>query len=82
MNLEIKNGSDIAKLKMDTIIEFMKDRPREEILRFQEKAKEVTKIHGHGANFFEIRNWFVDTYFPTARNTAPKQTIMDKIMSL
>ena len=82
MSIEIKNGNDIAKLNMDTIIEFMKGRPREEILAFQQKAKEITELRGHGANFFEIRNWFVDTYFPNVRNAAPKQTILDKIMSL
>ena len=82
MTLEIKNGSDIAKLNMDTIIEFMKARPREEILAFQEKAKEITEARGNGSNFFEIRNWFVDTYFPTARTTSPKMSILDKIMAL
>ena len=83
MTLEIKNGSDVAKLNMDTIIAFMRDRPREEILAFQEKAKAITEVRGQGANFFEIRNWFVDTYFPTVRkNTAPKQSILDKIMAL
>ena len=82
MILEIKNGSDIAKLNMDTIINFMRDRPREEILKFQEKSKEAIQTRGPGTSFFDIRNWFVDTYFPTARNTAPKQTMLDKIMSL
>lgn len=82
MILEIKNGSDIAKLNMDTIINFMRDRPREEILKFQEKSKEAIQTRGAGNSFFDIRNWFVDTYFPTARSTAPKQTMLDKIMSL
>ena len=83
MIMEIKNGHDISKLTMDQILEFMKSRPRPEIEAFQKFAQGTTERKGNGANFFDIRNWFVDIYFPDARTVKEnKPTILDKIMSL
>ena len=80
--MEIKTGSDIAKISMDDIIDFMRTRPHSEIVEFQNTAQALIEQYGNGTSFFHIRNWFVDTYFPDAKVKAVKPTMLDKIMAL
>lgn len=83
MELIIKSPSDALKINMDTILAFMQERPREEIEAFQKKATEITLEKGKGSNFFPIRNWFIETYFPEAKQVKKiHPSFIDRIMEL
>lgn len=85
--IDPKTTSDVAKIKLDDIIEFMKTRPAEEITVFQAYANSTLKdAFGNDRNpcFFEVRNWVVNKYFPdvAAAVKKPQTKMIDKIMAL
>ena len=45
--MEIKTGSDIAKISMDDIIDFMRTRPHSEIVTFQNTAQALIEQYGN-----------------------------------
>lgn len=90
---ELKTYNDYAKLKGPDIIQFMKTKPREDIEEFKKycaEPKYTVKIDGtkteRKTNFFEIRNWVLDKYYPGLRDSKTAKTkthqLLDEIMEL
>lgn len=85
--IDPKTTSDVTKIKLEDILEFMKTKPAEEITEFKAFANSTLKdAFGNDRKpcFFEIRNWVVNKYFPSVAAAVKKPQIkmIDKIMSL
>ena len=90
---ELKTYADYKMIKGPDIIEFMKTKPREDIVEFQTfcSTPKVTKKEDgtsfeRPVNFFEIRNWVLDKYYPGLTDPQQNRTIghklIDDIMAL
>lgn len=90
---ELKCYADYKMLKGEDIIEFMKTKPREDIIEFQnfcktpkETKKEDGTIISRDTNFFEMRNWVLDKYYPGLTTPQKVKTVghklIDDIMAL
>jgi len=89
----LKTYNDYKALKGEDIIEFMKTKPREDIEEFKKFcAAPKTTVKADGTtiervtNFFEMRNWVLDKYYPGLTEPQKNKTVghklLDDIMAL
>ena len=89
----LKTYADYKAIKGPDLLEFMKTKPREDIEEFKtfcatpkvtkkEDGTEITRP----VNFFEMRNWVLDKYYPGLTTPQKVKTVghklMDDIMAL
>lgn len=85
--IDPKTTKDVASIKLDDLIDFMKTKTADEITEFKAYANSTMK-DGFGNDrkpcYFEIRNWVISKYFPDVIQTEkkPKAKMIDKIMAL
>ena len=90
---ELKTYADYKAITGPDLVEFMRTKPRADIVEFQnfcktpkQTKKEDGTIVNRETNFFEMRNWVLDKYYPglttsqKAKNEGHK--LMDDIMAL
>lgn len=89
----LKTYNDYKALKGEDIIEFMKTKPRADIDEFKafcSSPKTTVKADGttveRTTNFFEMRNWVLDKYYPGLTDPQKNKTVghklIDDIMAL
>ncbi len=89
----LKDYKDYSKLTGEDVIEFMKQKPRTEIDEFKKFCStKVTVENEDGTvserdhNFFEIRNWVLNKYYPGLTDSKKVKNgthkLIDDIMSL
>lgn len=85
---ELKTYSDYKAIKGTDIIEFMKTKPREDIEEFKafcRTKKTTTKTDGSSyerePNFFEMRNWVLDKYYPGLTTPKTLKTVGHKLIN-
>ena len=88
-NLKVYN--DYKEINGEDILEFMKTKPRADIDEFKAfcaAPKTTTRKDGtvveRATNFFEMRNWVLDKYYPglTARREKDTHRLIDDVMAL
>lgn len=88
----LKTYEDYKEIKGEDIIEFMKTKPRADIEEFKAfcvAPKTTTRKDGttveRSTNFFEMRNWVLDKYYPGLTARREKETahkLIDDVMAL
>ena len=84
---ELKSYADYKAITGADIIEFMKQKPRADIDEFKAfcAAPKVTKKEdgtetSRPTNFFEIRNWVLDKYYPGLTTPQKVKTVGHKLL--
>lgn len=85
---EIACYEDYANLNGADIVEMMRTKPREDIEEFKAfcAAPKTTRyddgtVKERETSFFEIRNWFLDKYYPGVR-TQKKKSVTPKLLDV